>query len=103
LNVAMATTSMGIDWFRYALSIGLVLSLLIGLLWVLRRLKSMQKVSSKTNKLELLETINIGPRQKISLIRVGSHQVLVGITVNQFTALGAWSDVSVIKGEDFVA
>ncbi len=99
----MATTSMGIDWFRYALSIGLVLSLLIGLLWVLRRLKSMQKVSSKNNKLEILETINIGPRQKISLIRVGSQQVLVGITVNQFTALSAWSDVSVIKGEDFVA
>ena len=94
---------MGIDWFRYALSIGLVLSLLIGLLWVLRRLKSMQKVSSKNNKLEILETINIGQRQKISLIRVGSQQVLVGITVNQFTALSAWSDVSVIKGEDFVA
>lgn len=99
----MATTGMGIDWFRYALSIGLVLLLLIGLLWVLRRLKSMQKISSKNNRLELLETINIGPRQKISLIRVGSNQVLVGITVNQFTALGTWSDVSVIKGENFVA
>jgi flagellar biosynthetic protein FliO len=99
----MATTGMGIDWFRYALSIGLVLLLLIGLLWVLRRLKSMQKISSKNNNLELLETINIGPRQKISLIRVGSNTVLVGITVNQFTALGSWSDVSVIKGEDFVA
>ena len=99
----MQTNGMGIDWFRYALSIGLVVSLLIGLLWILRRLKSMQKISSENNKLQLLETINIGPRQKISLIRVGSHQVLVGITVNQFTALGSWSDVSVIKGENFVA
>ena len=99
----MATTGMGIDWFRYALSVGLVLLLLIGLLWVLRRLKSMQKISSKNNNLELLETINIGPRQKISLIRVGSHQVLVGVTVNQLTELGTWTDVSVIKGEDFVA
>lgn len=99
----MPTTGMGIDWFRYALSIGLVLLLLIGLLWILRRLKNMQKISKINNKLQLLETINIGPRQKISLLRVGSHQVLVGITVNQLTALGSWSDVSVIKGEDFVA
>ena len=99
----MPTTGMGIDWFRYALSIGVVLLLLIGLLWILRRLKSLQKISSENSKLQLLETINIGPRQKISLIRVGSHQVLVGITVNKLTALGSWPDESVIKGEDFVA
>lgn len=99
----MPTTGMEFDWFRYALSIGLVLVLLIGLLWILRRLKNIQISSKENNKLQLLETINIGPRQKISLLRVGSHQVLVGITVNQITALGSWSDVNVITGEDFVS
>jgi len=40
----------------------------------------------------LLETISLGPRQKIALLRVGGQQVLVGITASQFTALGTWPD-----------
>jgi flagellar biogenesis protein FliO len=32
----------------------------------------------------------VGVRQKIALVRVGSRQVLVGMTPGQFTALGSW-------------
>lgn len=103
MKAEMPTTGMGIDWFKYALSIAIVFLLLIGLLWMLRGMKNFQKKGSENNRLQLIESINIGPRQKISLIRVGSHQVLVGITANQFTALGSWPETDVIKGEDFVA
>lgn len=96
-------TGMGVDWFRYAISIVVVFVLLIGLLWLLKSMKNIQKKGNLNKKLQLVETINIGPRQKISLIRVGSNHVLVGITPNQFTALGSWPDVSTLKEDDFVA
>ena len=91
------------DWFRYAISLGVVFALLIGLLWLLKKMKTIQKSSQSDRKIQLIETINLGPRQKISLIRVGTNQVLVGITPNQFTALGSWPDTSILKEEDSVA
>lgn len=93
----------GVDWFRYSISIVVVFLLLIGLLWLLKSMKNIQKKNNSDKKIQVIETISIGPRQKISLIRVGSNQVLVGITPNQFTSLGSWSDVSQIKEDDFVA
>jgi flagellar protein FliO/FliZ len=99
----MPMTGVGVDWFRYAISIVVVFLLLIGLLWLLKSMKNIQKKSNSDKKIQVIETISIGPRQKISLIRVGSNQVLVGITPNQFTSLGSWSDVSQIKEDDFVA
>lgn len=91
------------DWFKYAISICVVFALLIGLLWLLKSMKNIQGKSNGDKKIQLVETLNIGPRQKISLIRVGSNQVLVGITANQFTALGSWPDVSTLKEDNFVA
>lgn len=96
-------TGIGVDWFRYAISIVVVFALLIGLLWLLKSMKNSQRKSSVNKKIQIVETINIGPRQKISLIRVGSNQVLVGITANQFTALGSWPDASTLQEDDFVA
>lgn len=96
-------TGIGVDWFKYAISICVVFALLIGLLWLLKSMKNIQGKSNGDKKIQLVETLNIGPRQKISLIRVGSNQVLVGITANQFTALGSWPDVSTLKEENFVA
>jgi flagellar biogenesis protein FliO len=32
----------------------------------------------------------VGVRQKIALVRVGTRQVLVGMTPGQFTALASW-------------
>jgi len=39
-------------------------------------------------RLQIIETVSVGPRQKIALIRVGNHEVLVGITPTQMTSLG---------------
>jgi len=103
LKDAMVTTGLGIDWFRYAGSVLVVLLLLLGLLWVLKKMKSFQRSNSANSQMQLLETINIGPRQKISLLRVGSKQVLVGITASQFTALGSWAETETATGDDLVA
>lgn len=99
----MLSTGSGIDWFRYAGSVVVVLLLLLGMLWILKKIKSLPRANKDQQRLELLETLSIGPRQKISLVRVGSNQVLVGITQNQFTALGCWADTEPKKGADLVA
>ena len=87
----MATTVSGsIDWLRIGGSTALVLVLLVAMLWVLRRLRSMQIAKNGLSKLEIVETISVGPRQKIALLRVDQNMLLIGMTANQFTALGQW-------------
>jgi flagellar protein FliO/FliZ len=86
------SAAVGVDWLRISASIVLVFVLLGAMLWMLRRMKHIQTSQGGVRKLEVLETISVGPRQKIALLRVGSRQVLVGMSATQFTALGQWDD-----------
>lgn len=83
-----------IDWMRTAGSLLLVLALLGGMLWLLKRLKAMQEKSSGPRQMELIETLSVGVRQKIALVRVGTRQIVVGMTPGQFTALASWDAAS---------
>jgi flagellar protein FliO/FliZ len=86
------------DWVRVVGSIVLVFMLLAALLWTLRRMKVSQTTQGGELKLQVLETISVGPRQKIALLRVSDHLVLIGMSANQFTALGNWEDPVAAKG-----
>jgi flagellar protein FliO/FliZ len=66
----------------------LVLALMAALLWALRRLQSRMNSQNSGRRLQIIETVSVGPRQKIALVRVGTHEVLVGITPTQMTSLG---------------
>ena len=79
-----------IDWLRMGASMVLVLGLLGAMFWMLKRMKTLQVKNKGPARLEVLETISVGPRQKMALVRVGGNQVLVGITASQFTTLGRW-------------
>ena len=81
-------------------SIALVFVLLLTMLWVLRRLRSMQIAKGGMSKLEIVETISVGPRQKIALLRVEQHMLLIGMSANQFTALGQWQLAPKPTGEN---
>ncbi len=79
------------DWLQYLLSFALVIGLLLGLLWTLRRLQGGSLLARKsTQRLQILESLSIGPRQKIMLIQVDGHDVLIGVTAQQLTALSPW-------------
>jgi flagellar protein FliO/FliZ len=77
-----------LDWLQYALSFALVIGLLLGLLYALRKLQGGQAFGRKDQRLQVLESLSLGPRQKIALVRVDGLQVLLGITATQITALG---------------
>jgi flagellar protein FliO/FliZ len=80
------------DWLQYILSFALVIGLLLALLWTLRRLQNGSSFLRKnTQRLQTLETLSIGPRQKVVLIRLDGQEVLIGVTAHQMTALTPWS------------
>ena len=93
------TVSSSIVWLRIGGSIALVLVLLAAMLWILQRLRSMQIAKNGISKLEIVETISIGPRQKIALLRVDQHMLLIGMSANQFTALGQWQQAQSGTGD----
>ena len=88
----------GVDWLRVSGSFVLVLLLLGGMLWLLRRMKDMQVRHKGPALLEMLETIHVGPRQKVALLRVGDKYVLVGISPQQLVALGEVQPFSHLEG-----
>ena len=86
----MATGLSAMDMLRYAGSMVLVLSLLGGLLWALKRMQTGVRTGGSLKQLQVIEAVSVGPRQKIALVRVGNRDVLVGISPAQITALGNW-------------
>ena len=80
------------DLFRMIGSFALVLALMAVLLWALRRLQTRMATHNSGRRLQIVESLSVGPRQKIALIRVGDNEVMVGITASQITALAQWQD-----------
>jgi flagellar protein FliO/FliZ len=88
----MANGLAGADLFRMLGSFALVLALMAALLWTLRKLQSRLNTQHAGRRLNVIETLSVGPRQKFALLRVGQHEVLVGITASQMTALAHWPE-----------
>jgi len=78
------------DLFRMIGSFALVLAILAGLLWALRKLQSRMNSQHPGRRMQVIESLSVGPRQKFALLRVGEHEVLVGITPTQMTSLAQW-------------
>ena len=85
------------DMLRYAGSMVLVLSLLGGLLWALKRMQTGVRPGGSIKQLQVIEAVSVGPRQKVALVRVGNREVLVGISPAQLTALGSWPAADTVK------
>jgi flagellar protein FliO/FliZ len=79
------------DWLQYLFSFVFVIGLLLTLLWTLRKLQNGSLMPRKTTqRLQTLETLSVGPRQKIMLIRLDERDILVGVTAQQMTLLTPW-------------
>lgn len=81
------------DWLQYLFSFIFVIGLLLALLWTLRKLQSGGSLLRKnTQRLQTLESLSVGTRQKIMLVRVDDREILVGVTAQQMTVLTPWPD-----------
>jgi flagellar protein FliO/FliZ len=87
------------DWLQYLFSFVLVIGLLLALLWTLRKLQNGGSLVRKnTQRLQTLETLSVGTRQKIMLIRVDEREILVGVTAQQMTVLSPWPETAQANG-----
>lgn len=76
------------DWLQYLFSFVFVIGLLLALLWTLRKLQNGSLIPRKNaQRLQILETLSVGPRQKIMLLRLDERDILVGVTAQQMTLL----------------
>jgi flagellar protein FliO/FliZ len=81
------------DWLQYLFSFVFVIGLLLTLLWTLRKLQNGQGLLRKqTQRLQTVETLSVGTRQKIMLIRVDDREILIGVSVQNITVLSPWLD-----------
>ncbi len=81
------------DWLQYLFSFIFVIGLLLSLLWTLRKLQNGSSLlRMNRNRMQVLETLSVGTRQKIMLVRVDEREILVGVTAQQMTVLTPWPD-----------
>ena len=67
------------------LSLVLVIALIVGLSWLVGRMRNVQRNSS--GAMSVLGELVIGPKERIVLVRVGDAQALVGVSSAGVTSL----------------
>jgi flagellar protein FliO/FliZ len=75
------------DWLSFAGSFAFVLALLGLLLYVMKKMQSGSLLGMPQRRIRILESMSLGPRQKVVLLRVKDQDILVGITAQQMTTL----------------
>jgi len=82
----------GADLFRMLGSLALVVALMLAMLWGLRQLQSKINSQNSGRRLQIIESLSVGTRQKVALIRVGEREVLIGISPTQINGIASWPD-----------
>jgi flagellar biosynthetic protein FliO len=65
---------------------------MLALLWGLRQLQSKINSQNSGRRLQIIESLSIGTRQRVALIRVGEREVLIGISPTQINGIASWPD-----------
>jgi len=85
----MTPGSTSFDWVQYLLSFALVIGLLLALLWGLKKLQIGSALMRRPNaRVQIIETVALGARQKLALVRIDQREVLIGVTHQNITAIG---------------
>lgn len=76
------------------LSLGLVLLLAWGCLWLLRRFQDGQLGSARRadpgRTLRFTRTLPLGPRERLVLVEVDGEELLLGVTAHSIVELKSW-------------
>jgi len=77
------------QWLSLVASFALVLVLLLGTLWVLRRIGAAGLRSQAGRRLVVVESLWLGNRQRVVLLRVDDREVLLGVSAQGISRLDA--------------
>ena len=78
------------DWLSFIVSFAIVLALLGVVVYALKKMQSGSLLGMGQRRIRILDTVSIGPRQKIILLRVKDEDILVGVTVQQINTLAGF-------------
>lgn len=87
------------QWVSLILSFVLVLGLLVGTLYLLRRFSHARTLRGGARRIEALESHAIGQRQRLLLIRIDDREMLLGVGQQQTNVLGSWPAREPKRGE----
>jgi flagellar protein FliO/FliZ len=78
-----------LDIAQYLLSFGLVIGLLLALLWAIKKLQSQGGLSKRgtDQRIQILETLTLGARQKVVLVKCDQYELLLGVTPTEIRPL----------------
>lgn len=80
------------QWLSLIASFALVLVLLLGTLWVLRRIGAAGLRPQAGRRLVVVESLWLGNRQRVVLLRVDRREILLGISNQGITRLDGVAD-----------
>jgi len=67
----------------------LVLGLILGLAWLLKRVPGLQTGARPSDSLRIVSMLSVGAKERVMVIEVGKEQLLIGVTAGGITALHA--------------
>jgi flagellar protein FliO/FliZ len=79
------------NWMSFAVSFSVVIALLGGLLFLLRRAQSRGLPGIPQRRIRILEAASVAPRQKLVLLRVKDQEILLGVSAQQMTTLATFA------------
>ncbi len=78
------------NWLYVALNFAIVLALLGGVLYVLKRMQGGNLLGMPARKIKVIEMVSVAPRQKVVLSRVKDQDVLIGVSPQQINAIATF-------------
>ncbi|MES1196809.1 MAG: flagellar biosynthetic protein FliO [Steroidobacter sp.] len=95
-NTATSLPVSGVSSVGYVtVALALVLALIYGAAWLLRRVKTFNGVSKSS--MNVVEAVSVGPKERVVLVRVKDQQVLLGVSpgrVNMLLDMGKIDDAT---------
>ena len=79
------------EWLSMMASLAVVLVLLAATLFGLKKM-GMTNAADGSKKLQVREVHNLGPRQKLIIVKINNEDVLLGVTPQAINRLGNWPD-----------
>lgn len=82
----MITEPVGVaDYLQMILGLGVVIALIVGMAWFMRRMGNLQ--ASVEGPFKILGGLSMGQRERIVLVQVGETQILLGVSPGRINKL----------------
>jgi len=85
------TLNTGQMFLKMMLAVGLIIAMGVGVIYFSRKL--LPKIANLPGKkIQVIETVHLGPRKAVHLLRVGSRHILIGSTAESISKLADIND-----------